>query len=199
MRRFGPHGRLVLGALVVALLGLFALPAAAAPQQPGSLDPTWGGGTGYVLGSTSYPGAQGLTMQGDKVIAVGGDFYSNGGDFVVSRFNKDGSPDTSLGGTGTVKVDFGQTELATAVALQGDKIVVVGFTCDAGFVYCQFAIARLLKNGALDTSFDGDGKTTTTFGTGQDFADAVAVKGDKFVVAGAAGQDFGLARYNKDG
>src|SRR5439155_1538779 len=100
-------------------------------------------------------------------------------------------------------VDFGQTELASGVAMQGDKIVVVGFTCDADFINCQFAVARLLKSGALDTSFDGDGKTTTTFGTGQDFADAVAVKGDRFLAVGEATVDghsqFASVVYTKNG
>src|SRR4051812_38353632 len=107
MRRFS----IGLALLATCVLGLLALPAAAAPQQPGSLDPTWGGGTGWVLGSPSYPGAQGLATMGDKVVAVGGNVYSNDGDFVVSRFNKDGSPDTSFGGTGTIEIDFGQVEL----------------------------------------------------------------------------------------
>jgi uncharacterized delta-60 repeat protein len=200
MIRLRPFARLVLGGIALAALGLLALPAAAASPPPGSLDPSWGGGTGYVLGSTSFPGVQGLAMQANKVIAVGGDFYSNNGDFVVSRFNNDGSPDTSFGGTGTVKTDFdGGTDLATSVALQGDRIVVAGYTCDAGFTYCQFALARYLKNGALDPSFNGTGQVTTAFGDGQDFADAVVVKGDKIVAAGYAGGDFALARYEKNG
>lgn len=58
--------------------------------------------------------------------------------------------------------------------------------------------------GSLDSSFGSGGKVVTSFGTLQDIADAVAVKGNKIVVAGASkslvtGNDFALARYNKDG
>src|SRR6266508_2960252 len=53
--------------------------------------------------------------------------------------------------------------------------------------------------GALDTSFDGDGKVTTDFG-GLDEALGVAIQPDgKIVAAGTNGGDFALARYNRDG
>jgi uncharacterized delta-60 repeat protein len=198
MRHFGPKGRLVLGALVVAVLGLLALPAAAAPQQPGSLDSSWGAPNGYVLGPGTFPGAQAVTMQGDKVVAVGGDVTSNDGDFVVARYNKNGSPDGSFGTGGSTTVDFGQVELASGVVMMGDKIVVVGYTCDSDFVNCDFAIARLTKNGALDSSFDDDGMQTVAFGN-DDEADAVDVAGDKIVVAGFSDGDFAFARLTKDG
>jgi uncharacterized delta-60 repeat protein len=197
-RRFGP---LVRAGLAIGLLGLFALPAAAAAPPPGTLDTSWGAGTGYVIGSPSYPGVQGLVMQGSKVVVVGGDVGTNNGDFVVSRYKKDGSPDTSFGGTGTVETDFGgRVDLASGVALQGTKIVVVGFTCsDDSFAECQFAVARYLKNGTLDSSFNGTGQVMTNFGDDQDFADAVLVKSNKITVAGYASGDFALAQYQNNG
>lgn len=55
--------------------------------------------------------------------------------------------------------------------------------------------------GALDPSFDGDGRVVTDFGVGDaDQAEAVAVQSDGRIVAvGRAGPGFGLARYNPDG
>jgi len=57
--------------------------------------------------------------------------------------------------------------------------------------------------GALDPSFDNDGKLVTDFSDGNDFGFAVALQADgKIVVAGSAygaTMDFAVARYNPDG
>jgi uncharacterized delta-60 repeat protein len=90
---------------------------------------------------------------------------------------------------------------ASAVAVQEDgRIVAVG-TAGGG----RFALARYRANGALDTSFGGDGRVTTTFFAGDATAAAVAIQDDgRIVVAGSAGGQFGgrtwaLARYYPDG
>ena len=97
--------------------------------------------------------------------------------------------------------DFGSpTDKAAAVALQGDgKIVVAGTGND------QFAVARYTTAGALDPTFDGDGRTTTTiFGKNTEGAADVAIQSDgKIVAVGTAydGHDFeyAIARYDTDG
>ncbi|HLL16743.1 MAG TPA: Calx-beta domain-containing protein [Pyrinomonadaceae bacterium] len=54
--------------------------------------------------------------------------------------------------------------------------------------------------GALDPTFDTDGKVVTSFPKGLDIARDVALQADgKIVVAGSSGSDFALARYNADG
>lgn len=57
--------------------------------------------------------------------------------------------------------------------------------------------------GSLDTTFDGDGWATTSFGDGQAFAYDAALQTDgKIIVAGSysfGNSDFALARYNNDG
>jgi uncharacterized delta-60 repeat protein len=56
-----------------------------------------------------------------------------------------------------------------------------------------------LGAGALDSSFDGDGKVLTDFG-GNDPGNDLAIQADgKIVAAGASDGDFALARYNADG
>ena len=86
--------------------------------------------------------------------------------------------------------------MARGVALQGDgKIVVVG----GGGSGADFALARYNTDGSLDTSFSGDGKLTTDFGS-SDAGAAVAVQGDgKIVAVGGSAGDFALARYNPNG
>ena len=68
----------------------------------------------------------------------------------------------------------------------------------------DFALARFNPNGSLDTSFSGDGKQTTDFGSSGDRAHGVAIQADGKIVAagdslGGSGFDFALARYNPNG
>jgi hypothetical protein len=43
-------------------------------------------------------------------------------------------------------------------------------------------VARYNPNGSLDTSFDGDGKATTDFGSTSDEAFGVAIKADSQII-----------------
>ena len=94
-------------------------------------------------------------------------------------------------------------DTANSLALQADgRIVLAGFSHNG--TNFDLAVARYNADGSLDTGFDGDGTLTTTFGSGDDFGDAVAIQADgKIVVAGraftGAKQDFGLVRFNPDG
>src|SRR5262245_44004614 len=62
-----------------------------------------------------------------------------------------------VGGKWTVSFNAGDVATAMAVDSQG-RIVVAGYTAVAGGN--DFAIARLLSNGALDSSFGAGGKST---------------------------------------
>jgi uncharacterized delta-60 repeat protein len=109
-----------------------------------------------------------------------------------------GDPDATFGSSGKVTTDFGASEVGWAVAVQRDKkVVVAGQRWDPG--PHDFVLARYTTNGALDRSFDGDGKATTDFG-GNDGASDLAVQRDgKIVAVGRGSQDFALARYRPDG
>ncbi len=130
---------------------------------------------------------------------------SSGNNFALVRFNQDGSLDTSFGTGGLVITDLGgPNDGAEAVALQSDgRIVVAGRS--GGFPPSfDFALVRYDLNGALDPSFDQDGKVTIDFG-GEDTASDLVVQTDgKIIVVGATvstdtDQDFALARLNTDG
>ncbi len=143
-----------------------------------------------------------LTLQTDgKIIVAGRSFFTSGGpNFALVRYNGDGSLDTSFDGDGKLTTDFTASEdYGNAVALQNDgRIVVAGYTFGGGSF--DFALARYNSDGSLDTSFDGDGKLTTDFITGDDYAYDVVVQNDgKIVVVGSSNLAFALARYNSDG
>ena len=117
-----------------------------------------------------------------------------------------GDLDPTFGSGGKVTTDFGGNETAWGLAVQADgKAVVAGTRFDPG-PSDDFVLARYTAGGALDRTFDGDGKVTTDFGGRSDGADDVAIQGDGKIVAAGSGfpaqvrpLDFALARYNRDG
>ena len=143
-----------------------------------------------------------VTLQGEKLLAVGYAMHCYGNDLAVIRYNANGSLDTTFGVNGKVTTDFGGNyDAANAVAVQADgKVVVAGHTGDnpgGG----KIALARYLTNGSLDPAFDGDGKVTS--GIGHHLGIGVQAVGGKILVAGWANNgrnnDFALARFQNDG
>jgi uncharacterized delta-60 repeat protein len=114
-----------------------------------------------------------------------------------------GTLDSSFGVAGKVMTNIGAGfDAAFGVAVQpaDGKVVAAGRTSGGGG---KFALARYNADGTLDTSFGGDGKVTTNFTSGDDWANAVVIQTDgKIVAAGrasGAGGKFALARYNTGG
>ena len=125
-------------------------------------------------------------------------------DFVIVRYNADGTLDTGFGTDGKVLTPVGTlTDEAHGIALQDDgKIVVAGYASSGNN---DFAVVRYNADGSLDTGFGTGGKVTTPIGTGDDWAHDVTVQADgKIVVSGYTKVslfdiDFALVRYNADG
>lgn len=111
--------------------------------------------------------------------------------------------DTTFGTSGKITIDFASAEDgATGVAVQSNGAIVVVGRAYSGTT-SDFAIARLTSAGALDSTFDTDGKVTTDFG-GNDEAHAVVVQSDgKIVVAGTTTSggttQVAVARYTTAG
>ncbi|TNC99977.1 MAG: FG-GAP repeat-containing protein [Rhodocyclaceae bacterium] len=107
-------------------------------------------------------------------------------------------------GDGKVITAIGSgADVGYRMARQPDGRIVVTGTSHNGS-NLDFALARYNADGSLDTSFDSDGKLTTDFGVGDDYAYGVAIQSDgRIVVAGmswnGSTNDFALARYNADG
>ncbi|MGA9341013.1 MAG: delta-60 repeat domain-containing protein [Rhodanobacteraceae bacterium] len=139
-------------------------------------------------------GCAAIALQDDgKLVAVGS--TSNGGpfdrQFAIARLNPDGSLDTGFGaGTGKVRIPFMYSSGAAAVAIQADgRIVVAGTDVDGSTDYfTDAAVARLLPDGTLDTTFNLSGKLKFSFavpGLTQDYACCVAIDAlGRILVAG---------------
>ncbi|MDE2180609.1 MAG: hypothetical protein KGJ40_07160, partial [candidate division NC10 bacterium] len=197
----GQRGRMALTwLLLIFLITLIVRPAQAAD---GDLDPTFGaGGTVTTdFSSSSSDWAFALILQPDgKLVAAGRSSYN----FALTRYNANGTLDTSFGSGGKVTTDFGFKDTAFALILQPDgKLVAAGTSAQFGgnSNTDRFALARYNADGSLDPSFGGGGTVTTGFeGTTLDDAFALILQPDgKLVAAGSSGLTFALARYNADG
>jgi uncharacterized delta-60 repeat protein len=170
----------------------------------GSLDTTFDG-DGAVMtdfsGSADYASA--VLLQGDGKIILAG--YTDGLsiDFVLARYNTDGSLDSSFDGDGLLSTDIdGSFEQCTALVIQPDgKILAAGFTENPGNY--NIALVRYNPDGSLDLTFDGDGKLESDPTGDNDRASSLALQPNgKIVVVGygaGTGYDFVVARYNPDG
>jgi uncharacterized delta-60 repeat protein len=181
----------------------------------GSLDTSFGDGgivtTIFPQGSYAFD----VALQSDgKIIAAGTVFVDfdpgemSDTDFALARYNPDGTPDATFGSGGQISTDFlGHEDDAFSVLIQPDgKIVAVGSANDPATFY-DFAAARYLSNGTIDTTFGVAGKVHTDFGDQNfDRARSAALQPDGRIVAagfaishGGGVQNFAVARYTSSG
>ena len=177
----------------------------------GSLDTSFNGSGKIRLAARIT--ANSVAVQTDGKIVVAGaitqitrNFFSS---LFVTRYNTDGSLDTSFGSNGIfIANDTGLTESSgAAVAIQPDgKILAAGYLTISCQGFCRdFLVYRFNPNGSPDVSFDGDGMLTTAVSASSSMANSIAVlPNGKIAVAGYAdlssnNSDFAVAVYNPDG
>ena len=131
----------------------------------------------------------GLALQDDgKLVAAGWAGPVGNSDFAVARFNTDGSPDTDFGTGGLVTLDIlGYNDLAYAVAIQSDDMIVVaGYGSDPDGNK-EDVVARFDADGNLDSAGFGTGGVMEwdIGATSDDRARALLLQTDgKIVIAG---------------
>lgn len=118
----------------------------------GSLDSSFGG-TGKVTSDFSgghSDQAHAVAAQADgKIVVAGQSFFSNG-DFLIARYDSNGSLDSSFGDGGKVITDFGNSDAAYGMTIQPDgKIIAVGQAVISigNTVDTDFALARYYESG----------------------------------------------------
>ena len=120
------------------------------------LDTTFGSNGKIITNFGGNDYARSVVVQSDGKILVAGNSITPAtgiSDFVLARYNKDGTLDTTFDGDGKLTMDFGgASDTAFSVKLQTDgKILVAGSSSIDGSG--DFALARLNTNGSLDTTF----------------------------------------------
>lgn len=153
-----------------------------------------------VRGVYGYNRAESALLQPDGKLVVVGCFtgYSSapgGGynyNFLVVRYNPDGSLDTNFGNGGYVLVDLGNRDFAYAVALRGDGKILVGGVSDG-----KIALVQLDSSGQFDPNFGSLGRTVLQV-NGEIRSMKLTEEG-RILVAGKVGSSMGLLRFNSDG
>jgi uncharacterized delta-60 repeat protein len=182
----------------------------------GTLDTTFGTGGRVLdhgpacLASEAYA----VAVQADHKIVVAGYCATMvpSHEFLIARYKADGSIDASFGTAGYVRTRFGPTtyDIAQALALDPTtgKLVVAGYSLNQAVTIPNqdFAVARYLSTGTLDTTFNSTGTAVTDLGAKKDdFATGVALDGQQVVVAGYSinptngSQDFAAVLYRSNG
>jgi uncharacterized delta-60 repeat protein len=180
-------------------------------NQNGSLDTSFGWG-GRVM--TEFFGgvdiALAIVVQQDGKLVVAGfaTRVATGADFAMVRYNTNGSLDTTFGWGGFVTTDFtGSTDAITKLLLQPDgKFVATGLTFSSGNGNFDYAVARYLPDGQLDSSFGWGGLVARDFLADNDVGYSSLLQPDGKIVVGGlaynpgnASFDVGLARFNENG
>jgi uncharacterized delta-60 repeat protein len=170
----------------------------------GTLDTTFGAGlTGIIrtdFGKGNWEEASDVAVQADGKILVSGRVrVGTVFNFALARFGADGLADLTFGNAGLVVTAFSPpsnvpnapSDVANGLVIQADgKIVVAGQSANAG-ANPDFAVARYLSTGALDTGFGTAGKATVDFFGSIDGATGVVVQSDGKIVLGGFARNAG--------
>jgi uncharacterized delta-60 repeat protein len=213
-------GKIVAAGDAVTATGGFDV-ALARFNADGTLDTSFGTGgkvTTAVGPETRRDRAHDVAVLDEGKIVVAGfaDMGPGAGrrNFMLARYNPDGTLDSSFGPGGIVVTAVAPGDNNDVITTNGltidpaGRIVVTGqANMGSGAGGVNFALARYLPNGSLDSSFDGDGIVTTAVASGDNFDSLVSAavdKDGKIITAGAADtggfiSDLALVRYNADG
>jgi uncharacterized delta-60 repeat protein len=112
-------------------------------KADGSTDTSFGTGGTVTTAFAVNAAAAGVALQRDgKIVAVGTTVLAVNPNFVVARYNADGSIDTGFGSNGNLSIDFfGFNDIGESVLVQPDgKIVVSG---QAQNIFDGYGLARI--------------------------------------------------------
>ena len=169
----------------------------------GTLDETFGTGGKATMNVNSEENdyTEDMAILTNGKILLGG--YS-AGDFLLMRYNANGTLDNSFGNGGYILTDYGNSQdKAYAISVDNTgSIYLGGHGYEAGMSgLFHFAVAKYTSNGDLDNTFDADGKMVVIMGAdGSTAFDMIIQPDGKLLLGGqsleiAGGYlDFGLLR-----
>ncbi len=166
-------------------------------------DASFNGGIIYIgIAGGNNDVGNSLALQPDgKLILAGSTRDASRGYFLLIRLTTGGVPDTTFNTFGFVQTSVGsQYDQAYSVALQTDGKIVAGGTTTSGS-YDDAAFVRYDSAGALDSTFDGDGKLSIDVRPmNSDIIRSVLIQSDgKIIGVGASGGSYILVRLLSGG
>ncbi|WP_422929700.1 hypothetical protein [Singulisphaera sp. PoT] len=202
-------GRIVVAGSAAGDFGQSAF-AAVRLLANGQLDASFGNGGRQTIAFPGNARAYAAALQPDGKIVLAGEAQTGSGSggtlFAVARLTSAGVPDPGFGQDGeqTVGLASGPAQdVAHAVAIQADGAIVLAGAHATGLGSSVFALARINAQGMLDASFGNAGVQTVALSAGSQPADAANAMtlqpNGAIVVAGSAGNGYGVARLTPSG
>lgn len=150
----------------------------------GTLDSTFGN-SGKVL--TQYElssGARDMLLQRNGKIIVTGATVNGKLDTFLSRYNPDGTLDSSFGNNGKVIISFSPVDdVSQSLVVQSDdKVVIGGYEDTESSTGVDFVFRRFESNGTLDSSFGNSGSFVFPIGQGYDQLQSIVLQNDGRVI-----------------
>ena len=196
-----PNGNILIGGwaglnIDFCLLGI--LPNLLGP------DPTFGTEAKVCINDSEMSRMYDMALQSDsKFLAVGESKFGGERDFIIARFNSDGSLDSSFAVHGIFRQDFNSNKESALVVLptSGGKTLVAGtgsFEDSLGF-----NMIRINSSGQLDTTFGDSGIVREGFTPYPGGKSLIKLPDGKLIAVGSkyngASEDFVLAGFTNDG
>jgi len=163
----------------LSIAGLCALTGAllttTAHALPGDYDLTYSTDGKATILMGSFAGGRVSTtrsvLTADQKLVIAGECTTGGNTtFCLTRFNSDGSQDSTFGASGLASGPTAQLNLTNVTGLAIDprnQALVAGGECKpAGAANKTFCVARFTQNGAFDISYGAPGGNSTSFSFG---------------------------------
>ncbi|MES2409862.1 MAG: T9SS type A sorting domain-containing protein [Bacteroidota bacterium] len=173
-------------------------------NSDGTTDTAFGTNGNAMFGSLAANYSNQLTdafleTNGKIVMGAHHDIDGELGNFVVARFNADGTIDTGFGTNGARITNFGNDDKLMAIQKINNQYYAFGYSTIGGDE-TKMAIARYSTSGSLDFSFGTNGKVllhrnaTSLY----DFISDAKVIGDKIVCSGYGESENSTVAFNVD-
>ncbi len=173
----------------------------------GSIDAGFGTG-----GTIQTPNAGFPAFQPDGKILIGSfiNTADNKADFLISRYNADGSLDNTFGNAGFSEVNADTIDNLNSISVAPDGKIIVGgtsyiFPPDFSFFQSEIVVLRLNSDGTPDATF-GNGGIVRVFRGNDDFIGSALAQNDNkivltyYIVDNISGQEnIFIERLNADG
>lgn len=147
-----------------------------------------------------------LIDKNEKLMLAGTAYNTTNEDYLIMRFNANGTPDTTFAEKGYEVIGFfgSSNEQCYGMAIQEDeKIILAGHSNNS---FYDVILTRLNSDGSKDLSFGSSGVTYTNHGTDTDTAQStdIVIQPDGKIIAGGLASlsqklNYAMTRYNTDG
>ncbi len=200
------NGQIVAGGYATQIVSGINEFALARYNPNGALDTSFGTNgvvTTSISGSTNNQINSVLIQSNGQIVAGGSTIINGASEFVLARYNSNGTLDSSFDTNGIVITSInGSTSSGIfSIAMQSDGQIIA-----AGGSSGELALTRYNTNGSLDTSFGTDGIVTTAIsGFTSSQINSISIQSNGQIVAAGYVEsgsfpffnyDFALARYN---